>query len=67
MMLTLPKILMLTLFVLLLTGSKNLGNKPALVILTAGIAVLHMYDHLFLVKRGKERKVVENYCGACKM
>lgn len=62
MMLTPPKVLMLALFLLLLVSSKNLGNKPAMVIFTAGAAVLHLYDHLFLVKRRKE-----NYCGACKM
>jgi hypothetical protein len=61
-MLTLPKVSMLALFLLLLVTSKNLGKNPALVILSAGVAVLHLYDHLFLVKRRKE-----NYCGACKM
>lgn len=61
-MLTAPKILMIALFLLLLTSSKNLGSKPAIVIFTSAVAILHLYDHLFLVKRRKE-----NYCGACKM
>jgi hypothetical protein len=53
---------MLALFLLLLASSKNLGSKPAIVIFSAALATLHLYDHVFLVKRRKE-----NYCGACKM
>ena len=45
-------------------------DKPVTTTIMFAIALLHMYDHLFLVKRGEERlfalpKKQEGYCGAC--
>lgn len=65
MMLTIPQMIMLAIVLAVLVFTKNLGNRPAILVVTA-ITLLHMYDHLFLIKRGKERKLVENYCAACK-
>lgn len=65
MMLTIPQMIMLAIVLAVLVFTKNLGNRPAILVVTA-ITLLHMYDHLFLLKRGKERKLVENYCAACK-
>lgn len=65
MMLTIPQMIMLAIILAVLVFTKNLGNRPAILVVTA-ITLLHMYDHLFLIKRGKERKLVENYCAACK-
>ena len=65
MMLTIPQMIMLAIILAVLVFTKNLVNRPAILVVTA-ITLLHMYDHLFLIKRGKERKLVENYCAACK-
>lgn len=65
MMLTIPQMIMLAIVLAVLVFTKNLGNRPAILVVTA-ITLLHMYDHLFLIRRGKERKLVENYCAACK-
>lgn len=49
---------------------KNL-NKPVTTTIMFAIALLHMYDHLFLVQRGDERlfflpgEKKEGYCAAC--
>ena len=45
-------------------------NKPVTTTIMFAIALLHMYDHLFLVQRGEERlaflpKKQEGYCAAC--
>ena len=65
MMLTIPQTIILGILLAVLVFTKNLGNRPAILVVTA-LTLLHMYDHIFLLKRGKERKLVENYCAACK-
>ncbi|AGH31002.1 hypothetical protein MPVG_00182 [Micromonas pusilla virus 12T] len=65
MMFTQVQIVLLAVFLFVLVTTKNLGNRPAIAIFAA-TTLLHMYDHLFLVKRGKEKKLVENYaCPSC--
>jgi len=64
-MLTIPQTIILGILLAVLVFTKNLGNRPAILFVTA-LTLLHMYDHIFLLKRGKERKFVENYCAACK-
>jgi len=64
MLLTIPQTIMVAILILILVTTKNLGNRPAIVLAVA-MTLLHMYDHIFLLKRGKEKKLVENYCSAC--
>ena len=47
-------------------------NRPVLLTMVTGIAVLHAYDHMYRVKRGPERDIfpsskTEEYCcaGGC--
>ena len=46
-------------------------NRPVLLTMVTGIAVLHAYDHMYRVKRGPERDIFpsskEEYCcgGGC--
>lgn len=43
-------------------------DKPVLTTVTFAIALLHMYDHLFLIERHGERFLLnrsEGYCPAC--
>jgi len=47
-------------------------NRPVLLTMVAGVAVLHAYDHMYRVKRGPERDIfpsskTEEYCcgGGC--
>ena len=65
MMFTQVQVILIALFLFILVSTKNLGNRPAIIIFVA-TTLLHMYDHLFLLKRGKEKKLVENYtCPSC--
>jgi len=64
MLITIPQTIMVAILILILVTTKNLGNRPAIVLAVA-MTLLHMYDHIFLLKRGKEKKLVENYCSAC--
>lgn len=64
MFLTVPQSIIVAILVAVLVSTKNLGNRPAILLVTA-MTLLHMYDHIFLIKRGKEKKLVENYCSAC--
>lgn len=47
-------------------------NRAAVSTVALGIGLLHMYDHLYRVKRGDERLFFfpeakkEGYCGACR-
>jgi hypothetical protein len=66
---TLVQLIIVTLIVFTATRYKNF-NKPTLAIMTIGLALLHLYDHMFLVKRGGEKFFLdkrEGYCSACKM
>ena len=62
---TLVQIVLIALTILYVFFTSKMNN---MVVGTVALVVglLHMYDHLFLIKRGKERKLVENYCAACK-
>ena len=44
-------------------------NRPVLLTMVTGIAVLHAYDHMYRVKRGPERDIfpssTEGYCCGC--
>jgi len=64
MLITIPQTIMVAILILILVTTKNLGNRPAIVLAVA-MTLIHMYDHIFLLKRGKEKKLVENYCSAC--
>tara|TARA_B110000305_G_scaffold114539_1_gene128797 strand:+ start:383 stop:586 length:204 start_codon:yes stop_codon:yes gene_type:complete len=64
MLLTIPQTIMVAILVLILVTTKNLGSRPA-ILLAATMTLLHMYDHVFLLKRGKEKKLTEKYCSAC--
>lgn len=66
---TLVQLIIVTMIVYTATRYKNF-NKPGMAIMVIGMGLLHMYDHIFLVKRGNEKFFLnkrEPYCGACKM
>lgn len=59
----------LTLIIYMTVQYKNL-NRSWLIVGMFGISILHLYDHMYLVKRGNERFFLSNsegYCAACKM
>jgi hypothetical protein len=72
----LPKftIVQLTLIGLLLAYAWSVRKMNRVAVSTAALAIglLHMYDHLYRVKRGDERLFFwpeakkEGYCGACR-
>jgi hypothetical protein len=64
MLLTIPQMIIAAILIAVLISTKNLGSRPAILLVTA-MTLLHMYDHVFLLKRGKEKKLVEKYCSAC--
>jgi len=66
---TLIQLIIVTMIIYTATRYKNF-NKPAMAIMIIGMGLLHMYDHMFLVKRGEEKFFLdkrESYCSACKM
>ena len=67
-MFTQVQIILIALFLFILVSTKNLGNRPAIIIFVA-TTLLHMYDHMYRVKRGPEHLFFlpkkEGYCGKC--
>jgi len=52
MFLTVPQTVIVAILVAVLVSTKNLGNRPAILLITA-MTLLHMYDHIFLLKRAQ--------------
>jgi len=46
MLLTIPQTIMVAILILILVTTKNLGNRPAIVLAVA-MTLIHMYDHYF--------------------
>ena len=66
--LTLVQLVILSLILYTAFRYKNF-NKQTLAILSVALGLFHVYDHLFLTKRGKEEKFLgkksEGYCSMC--
>jgi len=66
---TLVQLIIITIIIYTATKYKNL-NKSAMAIMIVGVSLLHLYDHMFLIRRGNENFFLnkrEEYCSACKM